>query len=212
MNRCVVFLALLGCGGYSFGAGDDAGVNVGSDSVLRYSDEVEGRYLALTIVHQGKVVRALREQKESGGAFEYEHRPTFSPDKQVVVINQVELGIAETSDGRVISHEVARCNLVEIRTGCIIRRDRGQFCMGEFSADGKWMSDVDVDLGDIKPSVSEYLTGRQVVDSSDSSLENLLACDPPGDDNIENYRKILEGNIFKLDGGQLKALALRIGD
>lgn len=89
------FLALLEqvCKGGKKGARFDFG------AVLKYSDLVEGRYFTLTVIHQNKEVRVLCKEKENGEAFEYESHSAFSPYKQVILINQVETGVAETSDG-----------------------------------------------------------------------------------------------------------------
>lgn len=171
---------------------------------FQYSDTVGERYLTLTILHDGKIVRTLHGERERGGAFERESLPRLSPDNNFVYLSQIESAELETPNGAIIS-ENAYCSLVNVRNGCIVARETGEFCGGTFTSDGKWKNSVypDFNLAGATPSASAYVEGKlKPSGSPETSFENLLACDPPNNNNADAYRIIAERNIFDLDSTQ----------
>lgn len=175
---------------------------------FQYGDPVGERYLTVTLLSDGKVVRTLHAELGSGGAFEREVPPRFSPDGDFVLLNQVESAELETPSGPVIS-ETAYCSLVGTQNGCIVARETGEFCAGTFTLDGRWANSLypEFNLAAVTPSARAYVMGKlKPVGSPETSFENLMVCDPPNTKNADEYRTIMEDNIFDLDSAQTKAL------
>lgn len=210
MKRYLLILALFNSGNYGVAVAENAREKELSHvSDFQYGDLVGKRYLTLTIFRDGNIVRTLRGESQRGGAFERDDPPFLSPDGNFVLLSQIESGDAEMSDGTVIYHEVAYCNLIDIRNGCILARDTGQFCGGTFTEDGKWKTPLypDVNLANKASRSNDYAKGTlRSADSPVASFDNLLACDPPSDDNADAYRTIVENNLFDLDSARRDAL------
>lgn len=176
---------------------------------IRYGDPVGERYRTLTILSDGKVVRTLGGGNERGGAFERTDPPLVSPNGHFVFLTQVESGEAGTPDGSVMHHEVAYCELVDVRSGCIVARETGEFCGGTFTRGGLWDNPIypNFNLVTEIPGAEDYLEGRlKFTDSPISSVENLLVCDPPDADNADVYRTILNSKLLKFDSAQRELL------
>ncbi|MGF6092796.1 hypothetical protein [Pseudomonas sp. 18173] len=172
---------------------------------FQYSDPVGGRYRTLTILVGGKVVRALRGENSRGGTFERIDPPVLSAGGNFVFLSQIESGEVEVLSGSTVNHEVAYCELVEVRSGCIIARETGEFCGGAFTKDGKWENVLypEFNLISEAPKAKKYVDGTlKFSESPVSSFENLLACDPPGFNNKNYYRALINQNSFNLDGAQ----------
>ena len=183
-------------------------------SFLRYSDQTAGRYLTFKIYRGGDLVRVLYGEVEHDGAFEAPATPRVSPDNNFMYLGQLEFAEVETPNGPRL-HETAYCNLVDVRNGCIVARETGSFCGGSFTKDGKWDNSVysDLDLADAAPKARSYAEGKLMPsDSPKTTIENLMACDPPSAANSKAYKHILfEKNLFNLDVIQLDALRVRLG-
>lgn len=210
MKRYLLILILFNSGNYGVAIAENVREKESSHiNDFQYSDPMGKRYLTLTIFRDGNIVRTLRGESQSGGAFERDDPPFLSPDGNFVLLNQIESGDAERPDGSLIYHEVAYCNLVDVRNGCIVARDTGQFCAGTFTEEGKWKNPLypDVNLANKTPRANDYAKGKlRSADSPVASFDNLLACDPPSDDNADAYRTIVEKNLFDLDSAQRDAL------
>lgn len=190
---------------------NEQGESLGSDLV--YGEPIGEHYLALTVLFNGEVVRTLRGNQTSGGAFE--RRPVLSPDGAFALVSQVESTNVEGWDGSVTYHEVAYCNLIELRTGCIAERDTGQFCGGSFTRDGKWRTSLypDVSLTEVKPSAINYARGKKMpADNPVLTLDNMLVCDPLGANNVDAYRTLMEKNMFDLEPVQREKLERALKD
>jgi hypothetical protein len=190
---------------------NEQGESLGSDLV--YGEPIGERYLTLALLFNGEVVRTLRGNQTSGGA--YQRRPVLSPDGAFALVSQVESTNVEGWDGATTYHEVAYCNLIELSTGCIAERDTGQFCSGSFTRDGKWKTSIypDISLAEVKPSALDYSSGKRVsADSPALTFDNLLACDPIDANNVDTYRTIIEKNIFDLDPVQREGLERALKD
>lgn len=171
--------------------------------ILQYGDPIGEQYRTLTIFDGTKVVRTLRGEVEKGGVFERAEVPVLSPDGNFALLNQIESGEVETSSGAIIHHEVAYCDLLDVRSGCIIAKETGEFCGGTFSSDGKWDNQLypEFNLAAETPKAKKYVDGMQrFSDSPASSFDNLLLCDPPNINNISDYRILIERNNFSLKG------------
>lgn len=182
--------------------------NSGRASTLKYSDPAGDRYLTLQIFRDGNIVRALHGEIERGGAFDYEESPLASSDGHFILINQIESAKLETPNGPIITNR-AYCSIVDVRSGCIVARDTGQFCGGAFTSDGEWKTPVypDLNLSATAPKAKAFVKGQlRPADSPETSFDNLLACDQPDSDNADAYHTIMEENIFDLDSAQREAL------
>ncbi|QJC80889.1 hypothetical protein [Pseudomonas umsongensis] len=176
---------------------------------LKYSDRIGERYRTFTILRDGKTVRVLRGDVGKGGTFERIDHPILSPDGNIVLLSQIESGEVETSNGSKTYHEVAYCELVDLRNGCIIARETGEFCGGTFSQDGRWENSLypEFSLTTETPRAKYYADGTQIfADSPAASFDNLLFCDPPDTKNKNDYHIIIEKHNFKLDSAQRELL------
>lgn len=185
-------------------------VDLGGGRLLLYQGELDGRYQSLALVNNGDVLRKLYGVADKGGLFEYDEFPTVSSDGRYAAINQVESGCDE---GKVF-HEVAYCELIDLRSGCIVARDTGQFCGGEFTGSGEWRTSVleDLNLLEVTPNAEKYVIGRmRFSDSPGDSLENLLVCDPIDDGNIKYYMRLARGETNGLNGGMQSKLRELLG-
>lgn len=200
--RIIFFLMLLSVSSW-VGAVDGVvkEITLGSGIVLRYEGEVGGRYKTISIVRNDKVLRRLRGRADGDGVFEFDAHPAYSPDGRYVLINQVESGVVTASDGARYIHEVAYCELVDVTNGCIVARDTGQFCAGEFNKVGGWETSIypNINLDETTPAAKKYVSGHLMpADSPEASFENLLVCDPVGINNAVDYQVVIYRNIFGL--------------
>ncbi|WP_313142757.1 hypothetical protein [Stenotrophomonas sp.] len=184
-------------------------VDAGSNITLRYDGEENGRYRNLSVIKQGKLVRRIALGKRSYSLFEYDPDPATSPDGRYVLVTDVESGEVGLTGGRGSLHERQYCGLVDTRSGCLLARQTGQFCGGQFNAAGTWLSPAlsDLTLADERPTAEDYASGRlSPSDAPDGSLDNLLRCDPPGPSNRGQYRKLIDAGIFEVTPSQRKVL------
>jgi len=190
-NMFFISLLFLSVGGVAADGGARK-VDLGGGRTLLYEDELGGRYQYLTLVHDGAVLHKFRGVMDKGGLFEYERSPVVSSDGSYVVVNQVEAGLDQ--QGRTL-YEMAYCELIDLESGCIAARGTGQFCGGEFTGSDEWKTFVfqDLNLSEVAPTAEKYVSGRlNFSDSPGDSLENLLVCDPPADDNVKYYKRLVD--------------------
>lgn len=176
-------------------------VDLGGGHALLYENELGGRYQALALISNGKVLRKLHGVADKGGLFEYERSPVISSDGRYAVVNQVE---SEGDERGSNSHEVAYCELIDLMSGCIVARDTGQFCGGEFTDSGEWRTFVfqDLNLLEATPAAEKYVSGRLFFsDSPGDSLANLLVCDPLGEENVKYYKRLADEKLSNFSDG-----------
>jgi hypothetical protein len=204
----IPILFLLSAGNYVLAQETVKGEVSNNVSDFIYSDPVGERYLTLTILKDGKEVRSLHAELESGGAFEREILPRLSPHGTYIYIVQVESADLETPHGPVMS-QTAYCSLVSVSNGCVLIRETGEFCGGAFTLNEQWASSLypELNLAGAAPRVGAFASGELKPDNShENSFENLIACDPPSTKNADGYRAVIKNNIFDLDGTQLESL------
>lgn len=184
-------------------------VHAGSNITLRYDGEQSGRYRNLSVMKQGKLVRRLEMSARSHTLFEHNTQPMTSPDGRYVLFTELESGELGSPDGRRSEHERQYCGFIDMLSGCLLARQTGQFCGGQFDDAGAWVSPAlpDLTLADGRPTAEDYASGRlSPSDTPDGSLDNLLRCDPPGPGNREHYRKLIDAGIFEFTPSQREAL------
>lgn len=176
------------------------GTNGPSNQVkIDYQNIVGERYLALTIIRNGKPVRTIKGDIDNVGTFERESPANLSKNGEFVIINQIQSNHVLKPNGAPIYHEIAYCNLINTYNGCIIARETGEFCGGTFSETNKWDNPVysDFDLHFETPKAQDYAQGRRKLSElPDSSFANLLACDPPNKENADAYRAINDSRLI----------------
>ncbi|PTA70782.1 hypothetical protein C9412_16610 [Stenotrophomonas sp. Nf1] len=184
-------------------------VHAGSNITLRYDGEQSGRYRNLSVMKQGKLVRRLEMSARSHTLFEHNTQPMTSPDGRYVLITELESGQLGFPDGRRSEHERQYCGFIDTFSGCLLARQTGQFCGGQFNDAGIWVSPAfpDLAVADGRPTAEDYASGRlSPSDAPDSSLDNLLRCDPPGPVNMDYYRTLIDAGIFEFTPSQRAAL------
>lgn len=170
--------------------------------VFKYDEPVGELYLNLTVTSGGRNVRTLHGDRLLGRAYERTDPQLVSQDGNFVYLSQIESGFVEGPNDSPKYHEVAYCELLDVRSGCIVARETGEFCGGSFTFDGGWDNPLypDFNLAKQTPSVFDYVSGKLTpADSPESSFENLLICDPPSSNNVDAYRSIIKNNVFHLD-------------
>jgi len=178
---------------------------------FKYDDPMGELFLTLTIIRDGENVRTLHGDEVIGRAYERTDPPLKSLDGNFVYLSQIESGVVETSSNSTKRHEVAYCELLDTRSGCIVARETGEFCGGFFTADGKWENPLypSFNLASEKPRAIDFVIGKlKPANTPVSSFENLLVCDPLSHNNADNYSAVIKKDIFNLDGARRKALEL----
>lgn len=135
--------------------------------------------------------------------------PATSPDGRYVLVTDVESGEVGMPDGRGSLHERRYCGFIDTRSGCLLARQTGQFCGGQFNDAGAWASPALPDLhpSEVRPTAEDDASGRlSSSDAPDGSLDNLLRCDPPGPGNRNHYGKLIDTGIFDVTPSQRRAL------
>lgn len=184
-------------------------VHAGSNITLRYDGEQSGRYRNLSVMKQGRLVRRLEMSARSHSLFEHDTHPMTSPDGRYVLITDVESGEVGLPDGRGSLHERQYCGIIDSQSGCLLARQTGQFCGGQFNDADAWVSPALPNLppSEARPTAEDYASGRlSPSDAPDGSLDNLLRCDPLGPSNRDHYRKLIDAEIFDVTPSQRKAL------
>ncbi|MFJ4375262.1 hypothetical protein ACIP1T_21990 [Pseudomonas japonica] len=167
--------------------------------VGRKSGKQDDKYLSMKIYHEGALIRELHADFEKGDEFESATVTQYSRSKKYGFFNMINSGCVESEDGSSFYHEVFYCGLVSTRTGCLITIRTGEFCAGSFTDDDKWDNDVvpGFDLIQRSPRAVDFVEKRLVLESSPvSTYENLLMCDPPSKENLQEYEKIKRDTIF----------------
>lgn len=177
-----------------------SGPPVGLD--ISYTQSIgNNRFLSVAVIRNGGIIRTLSSNEGVGGAFESEEPARLSPDGSALYLTEIESAELETPHGTV-KEERAYCSLINTKNGCIVVRETGEFCGGQFAAGDKWDNsiypDFEIDRG--APKAVDYSTGRRLpAESPESSFENLLVCDPLTKSNLEAYRFIINNRLFELD-------------
>ncbi|WP_212561624.1 hypothetical protein [Stenotrophomonas sp. PE591] len=190
-------------------AGSGRWVHAGSNITLRYDGEENGRYRNLSVMKQGTLVRRIELSERSYSLFEPDIEPATSPDGKYVFITDIESGEVDLPNGRRSLHERPYCGFIDTRSGCLLARQTGQFCGGQFNGAGAWVSPAlpELILSDGRPTAGDYASGRlSPSDAPDGSLDNLLRCDPPGPGNRDHYRKLIDAGTFEVTPLQREAL------
>jgi hypothetical protein len=199
-----VSLAVLACT-LLISNGSNAGNRDEIPATLEYRSPVGLGSEKVVMISGKQVIRTLYGGVDAGGLFYGGDSTPISDDGRFAAIDQIEAGFVELPDGSSKLHEVAYCNLVDLHNGCVVVRETGQFCAGRFTKEGKWNNPLYPDLDLTKPTATTIKYADRVVwpaDSPDASLENLLACDPPGTANKVAYKKILDLNVFHMSQKQ----------
>ncbi|QEO27212.1 hypothetical protein [Xanthomonas translucens] len=162
------------------------------------------------------------EKKQGGRVKPFEDSLIFtpeaqdlSPDRSYAVVNFSEHGNLE-GGGKVIEQSKYMCAFIRMSDGCVVRVEEGEICGGTWENPSKWTTpgkNGKVDLESSTPKAvkiySAYASGHK--DGSQVSvprilaylpegttIDNLLACDPPTDSNAQTYSNFFM--LLKRDG------------
>lgn len=207
MNLLRVMFTVLATLASTEDARADSGkwVHAGNNVTLRYDGKQAGRYRSLSLMEHGKLVRRMALGERSNSLFEYDPAPVTSPGGRYVLITELESGELGLPDRRRSEHERQYCAFIDTRSGCLLARQTGQFCAGQFNDAGAWASPAlpELILADGRPTAEDYASGRlSPSNAPHSSLDNLLRCDPPGPGNREHYRTLIDAGIFDVTSSQ----------
>jgi hypothetical protein len=123
----------------------------GSKVEIIYSNKVGEYFKTVSIRWNGRTIRVLHGSEEDG-YYEKDIEPTLSEDENFVLLNKVAAGEVDGPQEESELHEVAYCSIVDVRSGCMIALETGEFCGGEFDR-GSWVSGskVRLNLTDARP-------------------------------------------------------------
>jgi hypothetical protein len=192
-------------------------VDVGTGSLI-YSDGSDGKYNSLVFkTHGGDILRVFDE----GLKFIYDSNidvENLSPDKTYSIVHFTESGALGGDDGIADTHTMYLCAFVRMKDGCVLSVATGVQCDGEWRGEKKWSSTLDRNERHFfEGSVSAdkvyagYALGRKDFTQTSSprilayllegtTVENLLACDPPRKSNRATYSKLI--NQLQVDGDE----------
>jgi hypothetical protein len=193
----------------------------GVSGLLLYSDGVDGDYKSLVYkTNAGSILRIFDE----GLSYNYNSKydaGNLSPDKAYSVVHFSEMG--EEYEGR--SNTIYLCAFVRMSDGCVVNVSAGEQCGGGWVAPSLWRSSLSIngyDLTKDLPTVDKvykgYASGRKDLIQVSSprvlayflegtTIDNLLACDPPRDVNKKIYSDMLM--LLESDGDASNFLKLR---
>lgn len=177
---------------------------------VEYGEQIGLRYKTLKIMEGGNIILEMSGDLNEKGLFEPDDPPYFSSDFKYLLYNQIASGDVFPFDGAVRHHEVAYCGLVNVSNGCLMARETGGFCSGEFvGQEWKAYSGIEFKLEQDYPKAKDYVSGKRLVgDEELSSLENLMRCDPPRKGNKGAYSMLLKLNYFGSGNAAFERLRL----
>ena len=110
--------------------------------------------------------------------FEESNSEDFSRDKNYLMVHKIEHATLSSGDGQDESVERYYCSFIDMRSGCIVRENTGEFCGGAWGEmDGEWISGGN----------SNHIDERQNLSRSQNDRRNYF--DTFADD--DNFRRCL---------------------
>jgi hypothetical protein len=213
-NSILLFLFVLTCSGVRAANTQDA------SGSLVYSDGTDGNFKSL--VYQstaGKIFRVF----DKGLSFSYDSRydaGNLSPDGAYSVIH-----FSEAWENTERMSSIYLCAFVRMADGCVVNVSTGEQCGGEWGVFSQWQSPLTItgyELTNNVPNINkvyeDYASGRKDLTQVSSprvlayflqgtTLDNLLACDPPRNANREVYSEML--SLLERDGDANNFATLR---
>ncbi|WP_155630530.1 hypothetical protein [Burkholderia territorii] len=149
----------------------------------------------------------------SGGLiFDDTYPPAISPTGNYVAIIISRVGVVEPGrNEKSIVQAKQYCPVLDTRTGCILSNQNGVLCAGEWERHSdRWivrgLDDnvsapmLEYQFEDANALWKEYSSARSAsygysireAISENLGIENIMACDPPNNNNAESYKRISE--------------------
>lgn len=122
---------------------------------LRYSYPVGKYFRRVDLYSRGRFIRAFHTDVRWQNVFIKDGEMLASNASQFIVLSEVVLA-AQSDPAEVATHEIYYCNIVEASTGCVIARETGQFCSGEFEG-SMWVGHINGRL-DLREAQAEKCT------------------------------------------------------
>lgn len=128
----------------------------------------------------------------------YESTSPVSPSGRYLVVNSLSGGELVQEDGSVTYTDRAYCSVVDMRNGCITSDWSGEAC------GYTWTGKKDILAGSARPDAEtfDFLSQRPTLKAAASDfalleasrVSNLLRCDAPAKENINDYQRLADTN------------------
>lgn len=122
----------------------------------------------------------------------------LSPSGKYLIVTSVSEGYLEYGDGTKKYTEKAYCSVVDMNNGCIVSDWDGEAC------GYTWVGNKDVlassentnanrfDFESMRPMINKITDNLYGIDNSE--LANIIRCDSPSKENINNYQQLVNNN------------------
>jgi hypothetical protein len=127
----------------------------------------------------------------------------LSPDKKFYMVTQNESGVATSGSDSGKEHEVSSCAFIDTSSGCVVKKEVGEYCGGAWSGDHDWLR-LDGESKPINsslPSAAKLLSSynNSIQDKKDirsfvkygSTVSNVMSCDAVTSANKDAYSDIV---------------------
>ncbi|MHB9801192.1 tetratricopeptide repeat protein [Pseudomonas sp. MT3] len=128
---------------------------------------------------------------------------SLSPDGKFLILQRSEIGELYLEDGKKQETETSRCEVIEMRSGCVMQTKPSEYCSGKWSTDSKWTTSIDnaprpARLETPSPALLNKRIASMSIDSKAVAVEDslfmgaasYLACFPPSTSNIRDLNDI----------------------
>ncbi|RDX37192.1 hypothetical protein DZA51_02885 [Vibrio campbellii] len=119
---------------------------------------------------------------------------SISPNRNYAILPKLEIGSFWNEDGQEVRREVQHCDLVDMRSGCVLETYSGEPCAAKWSGD----DEITTSYGSIQiPDTSNQEEPAQLLMDLDYtdlefSINSYKACYPLTSENENIYRNITE--------------------
>ncbi|HAV1831421.1 TPA: hypothetical protein JG914_004249 [Enterobacter hormaechei subsp. steigerwaltii] len=138
------------------------------------------------------LTRADRYYTEDGST-------NVSPSGNFIVVNSVSGGEVDSGDGSKQYVDKAYCSVIDLRTGCVVSDWDGEACGYQWAKDKDQLVSSDdsdaenFDFLSMKPELNKVSESYSSLRNKE--VENIMRCDAPDSENIDNYNKLAKQNI-----------------
>lgn len=128
---------------------------------------------------------------------------SLSPDRNYLIVQRSEIGKLYLEDGTKKETETSRCEIIEMKSGCVMQTKPTEYCSGKWSTDSKWVPSIDNTprppaletpspalLNQRVANMSADNRGMTVQDSLFMGAASYLACFPPSISNVRDLNDI----------------------
>lgn len=156
-----------------------------------YANDSWGKILFSSGSFRADLTQTDRSYTEDGSS-------TVSPSGRYLVVNSVSGGELTQEDGSVTWSDRAYCSVVDMRNGCVVSDWSGEACgytwvgSEDRLADSTRPDAQTFDFKSMRPTLQQAKSDFAVMDRS--RVMNILRCDAPVKDNINDYQRLAKDN------------------